>query len=97
MKPLSPLTQIPLPERLHVSSTQDVQSEKSPTESIRFGFYLGAGFGLAIGSAVAIPLGDNLIWQSAGLFTGGTVGIALAAVAHWQTRLMRAVPAAAQD
>lgn len=62
---------------------------------MQLGFYIGAGMGLAAGSAVSILLGSNLVWQSGGLMVGSVLGVLGGASWGYMARRMKTAPAPA--
>ncbi|RCS40654.1 hypothetical protein DTL42_25125 [Bremerella cremea] len=78
-----------------ISSTSISNSSNARKEAIQLGFYIGAGVGLAAGSAVSILLGSNLVWQSGGLLAGSVIGVLGGASWGYLARRMKTVPAPA--
>ncbi|PQO31760.1 hypothetical protein [Blastopirellula marina] len=72
-----------------ISSSSISRSSSAVKEAIQLGFYIGAGIGLATGSAVSILLGSNLVWQSGGLMVGSVMGVLGGAAWGYLARRMK--------
>ncbi|PQO32135.1 hypothetical protein DTL21_18035 [Bremerella cremea] len=76
-----------------ISSTSISNPTTAIKEAIQLGFYIGAGVGLAAGSAVSILLGSNLVWQSGGLLVGSVLGVLGGTAYGYLARRMKPAPA----
>ncbi|PQO44012.1 hypothetical protein [Blastopirellula marina] len=61
-------------------------------DSLRLGFFIGAGLGILVGAAVGVYMHENLLCQAVGLSVGGSIG----ALSGWRSGLKRARMAAQQ-
>lgn len=61
-------------------------------DSVRLGFFIGAGLGILTGAAVGVYMDENLLCQAVGLGAGGSLG----ALSGWRNGLKRARMAASQ-
>jgi len=64
-----------------VTDTVERSTKETVRHALQFGFYLGSGIGLAVGSATAVVLGDNLFYQGSGLVLGALLGLGIGALA----------------
>ncbi|MBI1248596.1 hypothetical protein GC197_12245 [bacterium] len=64
-------------------------SRYSFKQAAHLGFYIGSGVGLAAGTAIAVWLGHNLIWQTMGLIAGASLGVCCGAAFVWIQRRVK--------